>query len=138
MAALMVRAYIHQLDLRGQVALYQDQRAIEPLPGLEREYPGCVGYQVMMRGKLSDFQIPQVATPTLTEGPPLTLTLACATGGASIYYTIDGSFPGPGNSTGTATLYSGPFTVEAGTAVAFKAYLAGARGSGVEQYTINS
>lgn len=136
--ALTVRAFIHQLDLRGQVVLYQDQRAIEPLPGLEREYPGCVGYQVMLRGKMSDLFIPQCATPTLSEGPALTITLSTTDSGATIYYTTDGSYPGSGNSTGVAHVYAAPFTVAAGTVVAFASYKNGYRGSDVEQYTINS
>lgn len=136
-AILQVRAWLHQLDLRGQITLYQDQRAVEPLPGCEKEYPGCVGYQFIARGKMGDFPVSAVADPTLT-GDAAALTLACASEGASIYYTTDGSFPGAGNSTGVATLYTEPFSVNVGTVVAFKAYLAGSRGSNVIQYTINS
>jgi hypothetical protein len=136
--ALTVRAFIHQLGLRGQVALYQDQRAIEPLIGLEKDYPNCIGYQVMLRGKMSDVVIPQCATPMLSEGPALTITLSTTDSGATIYYTTDGSYPGSGNSTGVAHLYAAPFTVTAGTVVAFASYKPGCRGSDVEQYTINS
>jgi hypothetical protein len=152
-AALMVRAYIHQFSLRGQVELYQDQRAIEPLPGIEQLYPGCVGYQFTARGKMADPQLSIVPNPTLAENSPLQITLACSitevivsysTNGnpiyaaVAIYYTTDGSFPGPGNSTGTATLYTAPFTVPAGTVVAFKAYAPGWRGSDVIQQLISS
>ena len=136
--AMEIRAYFHQRSFRGQIVLLQDNRAIEPLPGIEREYQGCVGYQVMMRGRLADQSYPQVATPQMSEGNGAVITLTCATSGAAIYYTIDGSYPGPGNSTGVATLYTVPFTAHPPVTLAFAAYVAGSRGSDVMQSTINS
>lgn len=61
--------------------------------------------------------LPQVATPTgvLTAS----LTLACSTAGAAIFYTQNGSNPGPRN----GTLYTAPFT-PTGTVKA-RAWLAG-------------
>ena len=41
------------------------------------------------------------------------IALTCATSGASIYYTLDGSWPGSGNP--EAVLYSAPVTLEAGS-----------------------
>ena len=61
------------------------------------------------------------ATVLITEIATDNVTLVCATGGASIYYTTDGSYPSPTNE--TATLYAGPIsTLTAGAglrAVAF-------------------
>ena len=49
---------------------------------------------------------PQVATPTFTPGSgasvPTNVTISCATTGAVIYYTLDGSLP-----TQASTLYTG-------------------------------
>ena len=48
---------------------------------------------------------PQVATPTFSPSsgaPPQTVTISCATGGATICYTADGSTP-TGNGAGTCT-----------------------------------
>jgi hypothetical protein len=57
------------------------------------------------------------AMPTVTEAAGQ-ITLACATSGASIYYTASqvadlAGYPGSGNA--SATLYSAPFTLAAGT-----------------------
>ena len=51
---------------------------------------------------------------TLTAGYPATVTLTCATAGAAIWYTIDGSYPGSNPvASPNATLYTGPFVVQA-------------------------
>ena len=51
-----------------------------------------------------------VATPTITGKTPFygstEVTLACATDGASIYYTLDGTDP-----SAASTLYTGPFSI---------------------------
>ena len=54
----------------------------------------------------------RLARPSISPGSsaaPQTITLACATAGASIYYTLDGSHPWSG--TAAAVLYSAPFLV---------------------------
>jgi hypothetical protein len=144
--ALLVRAFFHQWSDRGQIILMQDAQAIQPLIGIEQAYPGCVGYQVLMRGRLADQNYPQCAAPTLSEGPALTITLSTTDSGAAIYFTVDRTFPGSGNP-GTvlpggrmvgAQLYAAPFTVIAGQTVAFASYKTGLRGSDIQQVTINS
>lgn len=66
----------------------------------------------------------QVATPTFTPAggtynEPLSITIACATPDATIYYTTDGTEPSD-----ASTLYSGEFTLQAGVytvkAIAYK------------------
>nr|WP_246438234.1 chitobiase/beta-hexosaminidase C-terminal domain-containing protein [Prosthecobacter vanneervenii] len=53
----------------------------------------------------------KVSTPTVTqEGAAIALT--CTTAGASIYYTLDGTFPGSGNA--AASLYTAPISLESG------------------------
>ena len=52
------------------------------------------------------------ATPTITPATgaaPQTVTLACATAGAALWYTLDGSYPSSANS--AATLYSAPLAL---------------------------
>lgn len=67
----------------------------------------------------------QVATPTFTPAggtynEPLSITIACATPDATIYYTTDGTEPSD-----ASTHYTGEFTLQAGTytvkAIAYKA-----------------
>ena len=47
--------------------------------------------------------------PTITEDEDGKIVLASATSGASIYYTVNGKYPGSGEK--TATLYAEPFTL---------------------------
>lgn len=66
----------------------------------------------------ADTETVEEETPTTVEAPTVTIstsgsvTLACATSGAAIYYTTDGSAP-----TSSSTKYSSAFTVASGTTV---------------------
>lgn len=90
----------------------------------DTDFPeGLLAYKVTLNLRLVRTQTARVATPTVSiDGENLT-TLACATAGAAIYYTLDGSFPGSGNP--AATLYSAPFTPEVGQELRWAAYLSG-------------
>lgn len=66
----------------------------------------------------------KAATPVLSaeEGAaPLNVSISCATAGAAIYYTLDGSHPRSGN----GTLYAGPVAVNAAATLRAAAYKAG-------------
>ena len=64
---------------------------------------------------------PGTIAPAPTVEPGGSLTLACATAGAAIYYTTDGSYPTPTN----GVLYDGPVTgLPTGTTVRAAAYAA--------------
>jgi hypothetical protein len=65
-------------------------------------------------------------TVTLTDQQP--------GGGSALYYTTDGSFPGPGNP--NATAYSTPFTVASNTVVRVAAYNGTLQGSMVDTFTV--
>lgn len=76
-------------------------------------------------------QQPQVETPGISpNGGKFTgsakITLSCATPGATITYTTDGSVP-----TAASTAYAGPFTLDAPAVVKAKAFAAGYRESNV-------
>ena len=138
--ALLVRAFFHQWSDRGQIILMQDTQAIQPIPGLEEQYKGCVGYQVLFRGRLADQSYPQCATPSFSCDASGNVTLS-TNDGSAIYYTTDGSFPGPGNTAGThgactAILYAAPFQVPSGTVVNYASFQAGLRGSDAMQSTV--
>jgi hypothetical protein len=79
---------------------------------------------------------PQCAAVTMTETVVVltqiaTVTLACATGGAAIFYTIDGDYPNT-----LETLYTAPFACPVGTQVIAKAYLAGYLDSALLKTTV--
>jgi hypothetical protein len=138
--ARAVRTTLHQFAIEGKILLYQDEKAIEPLPGLEKEYAGCLGYRVLLRGRMSELPVTKCLLPTISA-PEQTVTLSTTEGGVSIYYTTDGSFPGAVNLAtatppGTALLYTAPFTVSSGTVVRWASYSAGHQGSDVGQATI--
>lgn len=66
---------------------------------------------------------------------PQTITLTCATPGASIYYTVDGdSFPSSAN-TPAATLYTVPFQLAAAATVRATAQKSGMQQSGMAEAT---
>ena len=78
----------------------------------------------------------QVATPAITpNGGEVSATdpisISCATEGASIYYTIDGSVP----TTENGTLYAAPFTLAEATTVKAIAVAEGLDNSGVAEAT---
>jgi hypothetical protein len=79
-----------------------------------------------------------VATPTFSPStgafsPTVDVTLSCATSGADIYYTVDGSAPDE-----TDFLYTIPFTLSATTTIKAKAFKASytASGTATKTYTL--
>lgn len=74
--------------------------------------------------------LPTVATPVITPGA--NITLACATAGAAIFYTLNNSNPQPRN----GTLYLAPFAAPAaGTQLKARAFLAGYLNSQLATHT---
>lgn len=109
------------------------------LTPLQLPEANLVGYQVNFVTQEDDLEnITKVLTPTITPGSgavPQTVTLACGTSGASIYYTTDGSHPWSGNA--AATLYTTPFTVSSAALVRARAFKSGSFGSNtnIARYT---
>ena len=56
--------------------------------------------------------VPPTFNPPDGTGVPATVALSCTQGGASIYYTLDGSTP-----SASSTLYTGPITLNAATTI---------------------
>jgi hypothetical protein len=116
-----VRQLLHRFGMgRGQTIYFGGQRR-EPVPD------GKVSYVLSFKRTAADSPPVAVATVGISPaGPgPATVTLTCATAGASIYYTTDGSYPGSNPvACPTAQLYTGPFPVAAGVTVRAAAELA--------------
>ena len=102
-----LRQILHRFTMgRGQTIVFKGQR---PLPIAE----GKVSYNVGF-ARIGNDQPPiACASPLISYSRGTGLcTLTCATAGAKIYYTVDGSYPGSlfVSPAGTATLYTVPFT----------------------------
>jgi hypothetical protein len=124
-----IRQIIHGmtcLRLQGQLAFYFDK--LEPTQVPE----GMVSYIVTFKRLGTDKPPVSVASVGISPSSgtgPLVVTLACATAGAAIYYTIDGSYPSSIAPTGT--LYTVPFSAPSGSTVRAAAELTGFQQSSV-------
>jgi hypothetical protein len=80
--------------------------------------------------------MPRVATPTFSPAPPqtfantITVSISCATSGATIRYTTNGTDP-----TSSSTAYSGPLTFSATTTLKARAFKSGMTDSAVASGT---
>ncbi len=94
---------------RGQ-SLYFD--GMDPLP---MQDPNQISYMVNFRKVGADIAIPKCAVVVISPngGTVAQVTLTCGTGGAAIYYSVDGSYPSAAAAAATpptSTLYTAPFT----------------------------
>lgn len=129
-AALRVLAALHQ-QVMGHTILYADQKPVEPLPGKK----GYVTYLVTVYAE-------QLSAATVERVEPLAfgldgdgdLLITTSTSGAAIYYTTDGSFPGPSNA--EATLYSGAVAIEDNFTIRAAAYLSPLNPSCISEVTV--
>jgi hypothetical protein len=125
---------LHHWMVNGFGQIVADSPAILPVEG-EEVPPGIIAYRIAFKCFVPREQTRRVDQPTITEDA-LEITIANAAGNASasIYYTLDGTFPGASNP--TATLYSAPFTVVSGAVIRFAAYQSGWLPSIVNRVTI--
>lgn len=96
---------------------------IVPL-GLVNPDGNTIAYKTLMDVAADCQVLDKCATPGISPAGgavPQTVTLTCATAGASIYYTLDDSYPWSGNS--AATLYAAPFSVAAAATLRAVAHL---------------
>lgn len=114
--ALRVKEILSPLLIEGKFGLYCDGDCINPDDKIGGDSVIC--YTVTIKARLSQPIPARCALPSLT-GTLASLTLTCSTSGASVYYTTDGSYPGPGNP--AATLYTVSFSVASGTTVRYAA-----------------
>ncbi len=128
--ALYIVQLFHLAMFNGGNSLYADVATLTP----STDYAPKVTYDVRfrMQGNLRAPVKCAMAIITPNSGAsPQTVTLTSATGGAAIYYTIDGSYPSSRGK--TAQLYSGPITVAFACTLRAAAELAGSQQSSVSQ-----
>lgn len=109
-AALLIAGLLQHRSFDGIRALMARGQLLVPVP--DELVKGNVTYDVLLSVPFGQAAPTLVATPTISEAAG-TVTMSCATSGAAIYYTLDGSFPGSGNP--TAVLYSAPVVFTPGT-----------------------
>lgn len=81
----------------------------------------CLSHVAKMLAKLELSPLTRLADPSISGSTAaVTLTDNSGLGGTVLYYTLDGSFPGPGNP--AVLLYAAPFAVASGTMVRFAAW----------------
>lgn len=98
------------------------------------EVKSGVSYLVRFSRRTGDDELARVATPVVSAdsaSAPATVTLTCATSGAAIYYTTDGSYPSSAND--DATLYSTPFSQPTAATIRAAAEKSGLQQSNVSQ-----
>lgn len=122
---------VSQLALRSRQLLHQ----FRPQPNSTYTFdgqdpiavdPGKNSLGVRFTRQGADPLLPRVATPKFSATAataPATITITCATAGAAIWYTTNGSYPAPLNP--AATLYDQPLALSAPTSLRAVALLAG-------------
>lgn len=121
--ALNIIKALHQRSAGGN-PFYADKKVIREVSG---DTAG-ITYDVVFRSDASEAKRRFVAVPALSHAAPL-VTMTCATSGAAIYYTTDGSFPDK-----AGTLYAAPVgSLPTGTVIRAAAYKDGLSGSDVAE-----
>jgi hypothetical protein len=126
--ALQILQLFHGFYLQGLLqSLYPAPDAMEH----NRDFWPMVTYDVKLGALFPLAPLAKLPMPGISS-PAQTVTL---TGQGTIYYTTDGTFPGPGNS--AAHRFSAPFTVPSGTVVRTAVYDPAFAGSDILMATIN-
>jgi hypothetical protein len=119
------------LIIAGLTDIYPNDKGPALRPNYD--YPGFLVYDTVLRGKLPQDYPGRTAPPTIDDDGAGTVTLACSDEAASIYYSIDGKMPTPGDAT---RKYTDPFIVPDGTVVRCLAWNPDLLPSFVDQGTI--
>lgn len=125
------------LIIAGLLAIYPSTEG--PVLKPNYDYAGFLVYDTVLRGQLPQDFPGRTAQPIIADDNAGNVTLACSDGGAGIYYTLDGSMPQPGDTSGSGPtqIYSTPFAVATGTVVRCLAWNPAILPSDVDRATIN-
>lgn len=114
----------------GSTISCDDNAGIVPTPVGDLN-DGDVGYDVTLAVNGGITFPGRVCQPVITRtgtAAPATATISCATSGAAIYWSIDGSFPSSAGAAAvppTATTYTAPFSITSACTLLVTAQLAG-------------
>jgi len=125
------------LVIAGLLAIYPSTKGPALKPNYD--YPGFLVYDTVLRGQLPQDYPGRTAQPTISNDSDGNVTVICSDGAAGIYYTVDGSMPQPGDTSGAGPtkVYTAPFTVTTGSVVRCLAWNTAILPSDVDQATIS-
>jgi len=124
------------LVIAGLLAIYPSTKGPALKPNYN--YPGFLVYDTVLRGQLPQDYAGRTPQPAMSNDGG-NVTLSCSDGAAGVYYTLDGSMPQPGDTSGSGStkVYTAPFTVASGTVIRCLARNPATLPSDVDQSTIN-
>ncbi len=125
------------LVIAGLLAIYPSTKGPALKPNYD--YKGFLVYDTVLRGQLPQDFPGRTAMPNISNDSDGNVTFTDSDDAAAIYYTLDGSMPQPGDSSGTGStmVYTAPFNVARGTTVRCLAWNAAILPSDVDCSTIN-
>ncbi len=127
----MIMDALHWQQFEGFGQLFCDTQAMVRA----QDFDPLDAWRLRFKLRMPRGQTEKVAQPTITEDAG-TITLACTTADAQIYYTLDESYPGRSNS--GAIVYEAPFIAEAGDIINVAAYKDGLTPSHMIQATVTA
>lgn len=139
--AMLLLDLLHHQELKGIGTLYAEEKAVEPA----RDYEFVNAYRATLFLKTSQTNQTQRCLPVTITNNAGSITLACATAGAEIYYTTDGSTPvksdaldpiNGGSINPASTRYTGAFAANSGDRVRAAAFAFGYNSSSINQEII--
>lgn len=108
--AWLLATTLPQTNLAPGGQILADKELIAPMP--EAVIEKRIEYRVTLRMLIHSAAVEKCATPVVAYNDGTgTFGITCATSGAAIWYTLDGSYPGPGNA--EAALYTTPVPIVA-------------------------
>jgi hypothetical protein len=132
---LLARRALAVLKLFQPVGYATPLRPVAPgLHPVVIEEIGPIGHEIKFTTREADPAYTKVALPSITNNAG-TITLACATAGAAIYYTTDETHPNHRNT--AATLYTAPFPAASDTVIRARATKTGSLASDVNSLTVS-
>lgn len=125
------------LVIAGLLTIYPSTKGPALRPNYD--YPGFLVYDTVLRGQLPQNYPGRTTSPSINNDIDGNVTLSCSDGAATIYYTLDGSMPQPGDASGSSStkVYTTPFNITTGTTVRCLAWNTSILPSDVDQSTID-
>lgn len=129
----VVRLFHHAYTGKGVQVWNAGADAIVPETGFRK----LAGYTITLAAAWGQESVNRLPTPTIaaTGSGPVSATLACADAAAALWFTLDGSYPWPGNP--TAALYAEPLSIATAATLRVVAYRTGYQASNTATATIS-